>query len=326
MYIDEWVIRIHVKIEEVMGMRQKPARLKKGDTIGIISPSGPYRDGQLEKALPFLEGLGLNYKLGKNASNRWGYLAGKDEERLADLHEMFADPDIAGIICSRGGYGAARYTDKIDFELIRNNPKVFWGYSDITFLHTSFGQLANLVTFHGPMLTSDVAGDDFAELSAKMFEQLFEPTPLVYDESISQLEVLSEGVAKAEIVGGNLSLLANGIGTKFEIETNGKILLIEDINEEPYRVDCMLNQLRQANKLDELAGVVIGDFADAQPKGDKPSLTLEEVLDDYFKNRPYPVVKGFKIGHCQPHFAIPLGVEAELDASNKVLRLAPGVE
>ena len=307
-------------------MRQKPARLKKGDTIGVISPSGPFRDGQLEKALPFLEKLGLNYKLGKNASNRWGYLAGKDEERLADLHDMFADPDIAGIICSRGGYGAARFTDKIDFELIRNNPKVFWGYSDITFLHTSFGQLANLATFHGPMLTSDVAGDDFAELSAKMFEQLFEPTPLVYDESISKLEVLSEGVAIAEIVGGNLSLLANGIGTKFEIETNGKILLIEDINEEPYRVDCMLNQLRQANKLDALAGVVIGDFADAGPKGDKPSLTLEEVLDDYFKNRPYPVVKGFKIGHCQPHFAIPLGVEAELDATNKVLRLAPGVE
>jgi len=309
-----------------MEMRQKPARLKKGDTIGIISPSGPFRDGQLEKAIPFLEKLGLNYKLGKNASNRWGYLAGKDEERLADLHDMFANPDITGIICSRGGYGAARFTDKIDFELIRNNPKVFWGYSDITFLHTSFGQLANLVTFHGPMLTSDVAGDDFAELSAKMFEQLFEPTSLIYDESISELEVLSEGIATAEIVGGNLSLLANGIGTKFEVETSGKILLIEDINEEPYRVDCMLNQLRQANKLDKLAGVVIGDFADAQPKGDKPSLTLEEVLDDYFKDRPYPVMKGFKIGHCQPHFAIPLGVEAELDTRNKVLRLAPGVE
>jgi len=309
-----------------MGMRQKPARLKKGDTIGIISPSGPYRDGQLEKVIPFLEKLGLNYKLGKHASNRWGYLAGKDEERLADLHDMFANPDIAGIICSRGGYGAARFTDKIDFELIRNNPKVFWGYSDITFLHTSFGQLANLVTFHGPMLTSDVAGDDFEELSAKMFEQLFEPKTLTYDESISKLEVLSDGVATAEIVGGNLSLLANGIGTKFEVETSGKLLLIEDINEEPYRVDCMLNQLRQANKLDVVAGVVIGDFADAKPKGDKPSLTLEEVLDDYFKDRPYPVMKGFKIGHCQPHFAIPLGVEAELDTRNKVLRLAPGVE
>lgn len=307
-------------------MRQKPRRLKKGDTIGIISPSGPFRDPKMARALPFLEKLGLNYKLGKNASNRWGYLAGKDEERLTDLHDMFADSRIAGIICSRGGYGAARFTDKIDFELIRNNPKVFWGYSDITFLHTAIGQLANLVTFHGPMLSSDIAGDDFEELSASMFEQLFEPTTLTYDESISKLEVLSEGTIKAQIIGGNISLLTNSVGTKFEVETSGKILLIEDIGEEPYRVDGMLNQLRQANKLDSVAGVVIGDFAHAQSTGTKPSFTLNEVFDDYFKNRPYPVVKGFKIGHCQPHFAIPLGVEAELDASNKVLRLAPGVE
>ncbi|WP_431028020.1 S66 peptidase family protein [Lysinibacillus sp. LZ02] len=307
-------------------MRQKPKRLKKGDTIGIISPSGPFRDGQMEKAILFLEKLGLNYKLGQHASNRWGYLAGKDEERLADLHNMFANPEINGIICSRGGYGAARMTDKIDFELIRNNPKVFWGYSDITFLHTSFGQLSNLVTFHGPMLTSDVASADFAELSAKMFEQLFEPTPLVYDEKISELAVLSQGTTKAEVVGGNLSLLVQSIGTKFEIETSDKILLIEDIGEEPYRVDGMLNQLRQANKLERLAGVVIGDFADALSTGDKPSLTLEEVLDDYFKDRPYPVMKGFKMGHCQPHFAIPLGVEGELDTYSKTLRLSPGVE
>ncbi|MFF5996737.1 LD-carboxypeptidase [Lysinibacillus sp. KU-BSD001] len=307
-------------------MRQKPKRLKKGDTIGIISPSGPFRDGQMEKAVLFLEQLGLNYKLGQHASNRWGYLAGKDEERLADLHDMFIDTEINGIICSRGGYGAARITDKIDFELIRNNPKVFWGYSDITFLHTSFGQLSNLVTFHGPMLTSDVASADFAGLSAKMFEQLFEPTTLVYDEKISELAVLSQGTTKAEVVGGNLSLLVQSIGTTFEIETSGKILLIEDIGEEPYRVDGMLNQLRQANQLERLAGVVIGDFADALSTGDKPSLTLEEVLDDYFKDRPYPVMKGFKIGHCQPHFAIPLGVEGELDTYSKTLRLSPGVE
>ena len=310
---------------ETYNMRQKPKRLNKGDTIGIISPSGPYRQGQLDKALPFIEKLGLNYKIGENCHKHWGYLAGSDEQRLEDLHTMFADPEIAGIICARGGYGAARITDKIDFDLLKNNPKILWGYSDITFLHTAIGQKNDLVTFHGPMLASDVAGDDFAELSAKMFEQLFEPTVLVYDEIISELHVVSEGVATAEIVGGNLSLLSNGIGTPFEIETAGKLLFIEDIGEEPYRVDCMLNQLRQANKLDDLAGVVIGDFADAQSTGDKPSLTLDEVFDDYFKNRAYPVMKGFKIGHCQPHFAIPLGVEAELNTIEKTLRVFPGV-
>lgn len=307
-------------------MRLQPNRLQKGDTIGIISPSGPYRDGQLEKAIPFLKALGLNYKIGKHCHKRWGYLAGSDDERLADLHAMFADPDIKGIICARGGYGAARITDKIDFELLKNNPKILWGYSDITFLHTAIGQQNQVVTFHGPMLASDVAGDDFAELSAKMFLQLFEPTELCYDESISELHVVSEGVATAELVGGNLSLLANSIGTPFEIETAGKLLFIEDIGEEPYRVDCMLNQLRQANKLDQLAGVVIGDFADAASTGDKPSLTLDEVFDDYFKDKPYPVLKGFKIGHCQPHFAIPLGVETTLNTDDKTLRIAAGVK
>ncbi|WP_339216444.1 LD-carboxypeptidase [Solibacillus sp. FSL W8-0372] len=307
-------------------MRQKPKRLKKGDTVGIISPSGPYRDGQLEKALPFLESLGLNYKLGENCDKRWGYLAGSDEERLSDLHTMFSDPDIAGIICARGGYGAARITDKIDFELLNNNPKILWGYSDITFLHTAIGQKNNIVTFHGPMLASDVAGEDFAPLSAKMFEQLFEPTELIYEESISQLHILCEGIATAEIIGGNLSLLTNSLGTAFEIDTTGKLLFIEDIGEEPYRVDCMLNQLRQAKKLDHLAGVVIGDFADAASTGDKPTLTLDEVFDDYFCKKPYPVMKGFKIGHCQPHFAIPLGVEATLNTEDKTLRIMPGVQ
>ena len=307
-------------------MRLQPNRLQKGDTIGIISPSGPYRDGQLEKALPFLKALGLNYKIGEHCHKHWGYLAGSDEERLADLHAMFADPDIKGIICARGGYGAARITDKIDFELLKNNPKILWGYSDITFLHTVIGQQNHVVTFHGPMLASDVAGEDFAELSAKMFLQLFEPTELCYDESISELHVVSEGVATAELVGGNLSLLANSIGTPFEIETAGKLLFIEDIGEEPHRVDCMLNQLRQAKKLEQLAGVVIGDFADAASTGDKPSLTLDEVFDDYFKDKPYPVLKGFKIGHCQPHFAIPLGVEATLNTDDKTLRIAAGVK
>ena len=307
-------------------MRLQPNRLQRGDTIGIISPSGPYRDGQLEKALPFLKKLGLNYKMGENCHKNWGYLAGTDEERLADLHAMFADPDIKGIICARGGYGAARITDKIDFDLLKNNPKILWGYSDITFLHTAIGQQNNVVTFHGPMLASDVAGDDFAELSAKMFEQLFEPTNLCYDESISKLQVVSDGVATAELVGGNLSLLANSIGTPFEIDTVGKLLFIEDIGEEPYRVDCMLNQLRHAKKLDQLAGVTIGDFADAASTGDKPTLTLDEVFDDYFENKPYPVLKGFKIGHCQPHFAIPLGVEATLNTAEKTLRITAGVK
>lgn len=307
-------------------MKIRPQRLQKGDTIGIIAPSSPPNQENLERSLAFLEQLGLKWKFGQHVLNVHGYLAGTDEERLQDLHDMFADPTIKGIICAGGGYGSARYTDKIDLQLMKENPKVLWGFSDITFLHTAMGLYSNLVTFHGPMLASCVGKDTFHELSAKMFQQLFEPMELHYTEAISPLETITAGIAQGELVGGNLSLLASGIGTKFEVDTKGKLLFIEDVGEEPYKVDGLLNQLRMAGKLKDAVGIVIGDFSDAEPKKRKETLTLDEVFADYTANLGIPVVKGFKIGHCQPHFAIPLGVGAKLDADNKTLTILPGVE
>lgn len=307
-------------------MKIRPQRLQKGDTIGIIAPSGPPNQESLERSLAFLEHLGLKWRFGKNVNKVHGYLAGTDEERLEDLHDMFQDPTIKGIICARGGYGAARYTDQIDLQLMQENPKIFWGFSDITFLHTAMGHYSNLVTFHGPMLASCVGKESFHELSAKMFQQLFEPMELYYTEAIGPLETIVGGVAQGELVGGNLSLLASGIGTKFEVNTKGKLLFIEDIGEEPYRVDALLNQLRMAGKLNDAVGIVVGDFADAAPKKEDASLTLAEVFDHYLGSLSKPVVKGFKIGHCQPHFAIPLGVGAKLDADNRTLTILPGVE
>lgn len=307
-------------------MRIRPQRLQKGDTIGIIAPSSPPNQENLEKSFAFLEQLGLKWKLGQHVKNVNGYLAGTDEERLQDLHELFADPEVKGIFCAGGGFGSARYTDKIDLQLMKENPKVFWGFSDITFLHTAMGLYSDIVTFHGPMLASCVGKESFHDLSAKMFQQLFEPMELHYTEDISPLETITGGVATAELVGGNLSLLASGIGTKFEVDTKGKLLLIEDVDEEPYRVDGMLNQLRMAGKLKDVAGIVVGDFSKADPKKRKVSQTLDEVLNHYLADLGKPVVKGFKIGHCEPHFAIPLGVEAKLDADHKTLTVLPGVQ
>lgn len=307
-------------------MRIRPQRLQKGDTVGIIAPAGPPNQESLERSLAFLEQLGLKWEFGKSVKNVHGYLAGTDKERLDDLHDMFADSTIKGIMCAKGGYGSARFADKIDYQLMQENPKIFWGFSDITFLHTAMGVYSNLVTFHGPMLATNVGKESFDELSAKMFQQLFEPMELHYTEAIGPLETVTGGVAKGELVGGNLSLLASGIGTKFEVDTKGKLLLIEDIGEEPYRVDGLLNQLRMAGKLNEVAGIIVGDFADVAPKKDQVSLTLDEVFDHYFADLGKPVVKGFKIGHCEPHFAIPLGVGAKLDADNRTLTILPGVE
>lgn len=307
-------------------MRNMPKRLKKGDTVGVIAPSSPPNQENLQKALPFLEALGLKIKLGKSLDAAYGYLAGTDEERLADLHAMFEDPEVSGIICAGGGFGAARYADQIDYAMIMENPKVFWGYSDITFLHTAIGEYANLITFHGPMLASDVGKKEFHERSGRMFGQLFEPFELHYTEEVAPLETLVGGVAQGELVGGNLSLIRSAIGTKFDLDVKGKILLIEDIDEEPYEVDEILNQLRMARKFDEAAGIVIGDFKNAEPKKRKPSLTLDEVFSHYFSDSKIPVVKGFKIGHCEPHFSVPLGALARLDGDAKTLTILPGVE
>ena len=307
-------------------MRNLPKRLKKGDTVGVIAPSSPPNLDNLKKALPFLEELGLKVKMGKSVEAKYGYLAGDDDARLADLHEMFEDPEVAGIICAGGGFGAARYADRIDYGLIKENPKVFWGYSDITFLHTAIGEYADLVTFHGPMLASDVGKEEFHERSANMFGQLFGPFELHYTEEISPLTVIRSGIAEGELVGGNLSLIRSAIGTKFDLDVKGKILLLEDIDEEPYQVDEMLNQLRMARKFDEAAGIVIGDFKNAEPKKREKSLTLDQVFEHYFSKLQVPVVKGFKIGHCEPHFSVPLGAKARLDGIDKTLTILPGVE
>ncbi len=293
--------------------------------VGVIAPASPPSLENLERAITFLYGLGLNVKIGKNLEKEYGYLAGEDEERLEDLHEMFADDEIKGIFCACGGYGTARLADAIDYDLIRNNPKIFWGYSDITFLHTAIRQQTGLVTFHGPMLASDVGQEDVHELTKESFFQLFKPTTITYSELISSLHILIEGDVTGILVGGNLSLLTNTLGTKFEVDTEDKILFIEDVNEEPRSIDRMLNQMGMAGKLQNLKGVLVGDFKNCTPNR-KKTLLLEEVIDYYIKKINKPTMKGFNIGHCSPNIAIPLGVSVRLNTIEKKVIFENGVQ
>ncbi|MFG6149748.1 S66 peptidase family protein [Halobacillus sp. B23F22_1] len=302
-----------------------PKRLRHGSTVGVIAPASPPNLRSLQKAIPFLNGLGLNVKVAPHVSSIYGYLAGSDEQRLHDFHMMFADSEVDAIICAGGGFGTSRIVNSIDYKMVKQNPKIFWGYSDITYLHTALRQKTGLVTFHGPMLSSDVGKKEFDPLSKSMFSQLFHPTLLEYSESVSPLHVISEGEAAGKLVGGNLSLLVNTIGSKYEIHTKNRLLLIEDIGEEPYRIDSFLSQLKLAGKLDEAAGIVVGDFKDAAPKKREESLSLQEVLDYYFANLNKPVISGFKIGHCLPHYAVPLGSESTLSSRSKSLSVQPGV-
>lgn len=292
--------------------------LEKGDTVGLVALSSQAKPEKLGDAIAFLEELGLNYIIGDTIQAKHDYLAGSDEERLADFHEMVRNSEVKAIFCVKGGYGAARIAEKIDYGLLEENPKIFWGFSDLTYLHCAINEYANLVTFHGPLLMSVDRIDD---LSKKMFLQLFSSMELQYTEDISPLTTIASGVARGEITGGNLRRLVNTLGTKFEVRTEGRILLIEDLGETIPTIDSMLQQLKQARKLEQLAGVIIGSFT--QTEADEAALIT--LMKDYFADLDVPVVAGFKIGHDSTNIAIPLGVDAILDAQEKVLKILPGV-
>ncbi|WP_179106501.1 S66 peptidase family protein [Terribacillus halophilus] len=303
----------------------KPSAWKKGDTIGIVAPAGPIKQEELQRGIEIIQSLGLSVKLGKHVYDKYGYLAGSDADRAADLNQMFQDDEVKGIICARGGYGSGRIVELLDYQLIKQKPKVLLGYSDITYLHTSIRQRTGLVTFHGPMVASDMGESDFAKLSYDLLQQFFTPTDVVYTSAISPLEAIVHGKACGPLVGGNLSLLVSTLGTPDEIDTAGKLLLLEDIEEPPYRVDSMLNQLKQAGKLEKANGIIIGDFRTSIPEDPENLLSYDQVFVDYLTELQKPVMKGFRIGHCNPNITVPLGTEATMDTEAKVLRVKAGV-
>ncbi|WP_347318553.1 LD-carboxypeptidase [Rossellomorea sp. RS05] len=303
----------------------KASPLQKGDKVGVIAPASPPNVENFKKALPFLKELGLEPVIGKHLYEKNGYLAGKDEERLADLHDMFRDPEIKGIICACGGVGTGRIVSDLDFGLIGLNPKIFWGYSDITFLHTAIFQQTGLVTFHGPMLSSDIGLDSVPEWTKKSFDQLFGTEDVIYPESLSTIETLVEGKADGAVVGGNLTLLVNSLGTPHEIDTKGKLFFIEEIDEEPYKVDRMLNQLKMAGKLADASGIIIGDFKNCDPVKQDRSLSLDEVINHHIIPAGKPTLKGFMIGHSSPSFAIPFGAHGFMDTQDLSFRIESGL-
>ncbi|SDW20274.1 S66 peptidase family protein [Tepidimicrobium xylanilyticum] len=302
----------------------KPKGLKLGATLGVVAPASPTTKEKLELAYKKLKQLGFNVVMGESCYENYGYLAGSDELRARDLNNMFKNEKIHGIICLRGGYGTPRILDLLDYEMIRRNPKVFIGYSDITALHIAFNQLSNLITFHGPMAASDMV-EGFGDFSREsllnsILDGDFQPNIV---NPTKDIKTLNGGVAEGRIIGGNLSLIAATIGTPYEIDTRGKILLIEEIGEEPYSVDRMLTQLMLSKKLEEVAGIILGDFKDCDTKSSEydNTLNLEQVIDDIIKPLNKPTITNLEAGHCEPVITIPLGIRARLDADKKELIL-----
>jgi len=302
----------------------KPAALKPGDTVGLITPGTYVSDpDKLALVKRTVEYFGLKPKFGRNVGKRAGYLGGSDQERLDDLHAMFRDPEVKAVFCIRGGFGSAHLVDRIDYELIAGHPKVFLGFSDITALHLAIHKRTGLVTFYGPVMTSA-----FTEFTQAWFRRaMFDPQPLgaVGNPQESNplrpkhvIRTVRRGRARGRLVGGNLTLFCGLMGTPFEPETRGRILFLEDVDEQPYSIDRMLTQLRLAGKFDGVAGVIWGECLDCKPRDYKPSFestfSTGEVVDQILGRLKVPVLSGLTIGHTDDQLTLPLGVMASLDA------------
>jgi muramoyltetrapeptide carboxypeptidase len=307
----------------------KPRVLKRGDTIGICAPASfSLEPGYMEYGLRFLKKLGLKYKLSKNISRAWGSYAGTDQERLDDLHSMFADPEVSAIMCARGGNGTVRLLPGLDFDLIGKNPKILIGFSDITGLLIPIHQQTGLVTFHGPtfgwFFKNKYSYDHFVHALMQT-----KPIGLVEDPKAKDewdppypppRMVLNPGSARGPLIGGCLTLISQLMGTPYQIDAAGKILFIEDIKEEPHAIDRMLTQLQLAGTFNKVRGVIIGECLDCNPGASKRNqLTLnyglEHVLREKLSFLKVPVVYGLRFGHGDHKITLPLGVTATLDAT-----------
>ncbi|GJM35652.1 MAG: putative murein peptide carboxypeptidase [Saprospiraceae bacterium] len=312
----------------------KPKRLKKGDTIGLITPGSYIDDESLEKAISNMEEMGFLVKMGEHIRAERGFNAGTDKERLEDLHTMFADEEVAGIWCARGGYGCSRLLPMINYELIKKHPKALIGYSDITALLNAIQQETGLVGFHGPVAASTFTDYNRIHLDALLMNprpihqiDMMETEPDAEKHNSFTPEVIRDGVAEGALVGGNLSLLAAMIGTPYAIDVKDKILFVEEIGEKPYRIDRMLTQMRQAYDLNQTAGILLGVFEDCQPKEDDRSLSLMETLRDRLGDLKVPVLYGFSFGHIRNQCTLPVGIRARMNtAGGTVTLLEAGVE
>lgn len=307
----------------------KPKRLKKGDTIGLITPGSYITDEGLQKAVTNLEDLGFKVALSKNIRAERGFTAGTDEERLDDLHQMFADKKIAGIWCARGGYGCGRLLPAINYSLIKKNPKVLVGFSDITALIQAINKETGLIGFHGPVGSSDFTDYTKEHLINTLIEPKDSLTIKIAEENedlgktkkVYQSTIIRRGVATGKLIGGNLSLLAPLAGTKYQPDVKGKLVFIEEIGEAPYRIDRMLTQLRQSYPLKEAAGIILGVFNGCEAKEGSRSLSLLETLKDRLSNLNIPVLYGASFGHISNNMTLPIGVKATLDADKKTITL-----
>jgi muramoyltetrapeptide carboxypeptidase len=305
-----------------------PKALLRGQTVGIISPSAASADRmEYTFAKEAMEAMGLKVKVGDNFKNRFGHLAGTDEERAADFNAMFADPEVKAIICLRGGSGAARILPLIDYEQVKANPKPLLGYSDITALHCALQSQTGLISFHGPN-----GSGSWNSFHANQFQQLFFDQKLLNfknevtkgDDLVAKgnrIQTLTKGTVEGKILGGNLTVLTALSGTPYYPDFQDAILFIEDVGEDPYRIDRMMSTLKLNGTLGKIKGFVFGQCSDCKPGSGYGAFTVDQIMDQYIIPLGIPAYFGAMIGHISKQFIIPVGARVRLNADQGSITL-----
>ena len=303
----------------------KPGRLCFGETVGIIAPaSAPPDPKAVDRAAEALEKFGFKPKLGKNVRARHGFLAGGDRARAADVMQMFADNKVKAIICLRGGDGSSRILDRLDYAVIRRNPKILAGYSDITSLHFALIKKSNLISMHAPMLLRGLEEKDLPEFTRRsFFRTVMEAKPagsICAGYRKKTVSILHGGVAEGRLIGGNLTVLCAAIGTPFAPSFTGKILFIEDVGEKPFRLDRMLTQLLNTGILRQVAGVAVGVNRNCNDnsvnKTGEYRQSGADVIAERLSSLRVPAVTGLPFGHVDLNATLPVGAKARLDGDS----------
>ena len=295
----------------------KPSMLKPGCRIGVVSPSYWLKKQYMEKTSKFFQDKGYTMVMGNSNSMKWGPFAGTPQERADDIHHMFSNPKIEAIICARGGYGANRVLPLLDYNLIRDNPKIFMGYSDITAYLTSITQKTGLVTFHGPMMVSYKKG--FVDYNFQTMERILNGTPdfkIMSPDSLPA-RILKPGIAMGPLWGGNMTLLINRLGTSESLDTDGVILFLEDLDEYLYSFERMLVQMRTAGMLDNIAGLIIGELHEFKDQDVAFERNTDEIVMDICGDLEIPIVSNFPCGHGTYQATLPISIPVELYAKQQ---------
>lgn len=306
-------------------MYKKPIRLLPRDTIGIIAPCGPVQLSKLNRGIQYVKNCGYKVILGEYVTKRSGYLAGSDAERLSDIHSMFSNPEVKAIYAARGGYGSIRLLDKINYELIKNNPKIFSGYSDVTALQLAFIHCAQLVTFSGLMVAPDFGEKQINSTADNHFWSLLKKDLRAREltaYSSAHLEVVYPGLARGIVIGGCLTVLLGCIGTQYCPDFTGALLVLEDVGEELYRIDRAFATLKQHKILKKINGLVLGQFVNcrASKKRDQ-HITIRDIVEPIAREYKVPTVMNFSYGHIPEKLTVPFGILAELDTRKRTFTL-----